>query len=207
MKLILISGGSASGKTTFAKKLQEKLEGSLLLSQDNYHLDVSHLKLEDFSTYNFDKPSSINLDLMVENINTLWNDGEVHIPYYDFETSKVHHEHIKLKIPKVLIVEGLFSMHIEKLRYLSHMNLFIDIDSDVRLARRILRDTKERGCSVPNVISRYMEFVKPGHDEFIQPQINYACHVIEEHNFDDKIKEISILINELDLQDFSNFGV
>ena len=187
MFVIFILGGTSSGKTTFARRLKDKISGSALISQDNYHKDMSHLTRVELSSHNFDKPDSLNLDDLAKDIITLSENGSVMIPHYDFKEQISTKNQIEVKKPKVLIVEGLFLVQNELLNNLSDFNVFIDIDSDVRLSRRILRDVKERGDTVEEIIERYLKYVKVGHDKFIQPQIDECQIIVKEKKFDEKL--------------------
>jgi uridine kinase len=190
MIIIAITGGSASGKTTFAKKLSEKIPSSILLSQDNYHKDVSLLSLDEINKYNFDHPDALDLDLLIEDIIKINNTGVAHIPFYDFKTGIVSKKSIQIVKPDVLILEGLFVLYLEKLRKLIDVSIFVHADSDIRLARRIKRDVVERNCDVDSIINRYLKFVKPGHDEFVEPQREYSSVIIDEHSFEKELNRL-----------------
>jgi uridine kinase len=183
MIIVLISGGSASGKTTFAKLLNKSLKNSVLLSQDHYYKDVSHLKQSEIETYDFDHPDAVLLDKLIDNIIELDEKNITYSPFYNFNDGSVIDNHTKITKPDFLIIEGIFSLHKKELRDLSHVSFFINVDADIRLSRRILRDIKERGDNVETIINRYLSFVKPCHDNFIQKQIEYADLIIDGNSF------------------------
>ncbi|CAK5075700.1 unnamed protein product [Meloidogyne enterolobii] len=173
--LIGICGGSASGKTTVAQKIIERLEMPwvTVLAMDSFYnvLNEEQHHLADKQEYNFDHPNAFDFDLLYETLLRLRDGKSVEVPVYDFTTHK------RSKNPKlmygadILIFEGILSFHTPEI-------VFVDTDSDTRLARRLQRDISERGRDVAGVLDQYIKFVKPAFDSFIAPSMKHSDIIV-----------------------------
>lgn len=144
--IIGIAGGTGSGKTTIAHKIQGAIsEHSVLVSQDFYYRDLSHLDPKDRDAVNFDHPDSIDFELMRQQIEQLKNGEAISCPQYDFITHTKKNETKICESSRVVIVEGILLFAVPALRDLIDIKIFIDTDDDVRLLRRMERDIQERG--------------------------------------------------------------
>uniref|UniRef100_A0A915LQV3 Uridine kinase n=1 Tax=Meloidogyne javanica TaxID=6303 RepID=A0A915LQV3_MELJA len=189
--LIGICGGSASGKTTVAQKIIERLEMPwvvTVLAMDSFYnvLNEEQHHLADKQEYNFDHPSKLliftidafDFDLLYETLLRLRDGKSVEVPVYDFTTHK------RSKNPKlmygadILIFEGILSFHTPEIVDLMDMKVFVDTDSDTRLARRLQRDISERGRDVAGVLDQYIKFVKPAFDSFIAPSMKHSDIIV-----------------------------
>jgi uridine kinase len=201
MIIISISGGSASGKTTFAKELHQNLKNSFLLSQDNYTKDVSHLSLKEIEEYDFDQPDSIHSEELINNIKELKLKGKTKIPEYDFISAKCKLKEIEIKKPQYLILEGIFSLHFKEIINLSNLKIFIHAEEETRYERRLKRDVKERGNTEKEIRNRFINFVKPSHDNYIEPQKNVCDFIIDSDemktHINKMIEEIKKIENQL----------
>jgi uridine kinase len=197
MLIISIGGGSASGKTTLAKELHASCLNSFLLSQDHYTKDVSHLTIDEISEYNFDHPEAVHGNILEQNISELFEFGVTKLPEYDFITAKCELFKKEVFKPDILIVEGIFALHFEKVREISHIKVFVDAAEDVRLSRRVKRDQIERGNTEEQIIDRFLKFVKPAHDLFIEPQKEYCDIIIDSFEMEEGLKSILAKIKEL----------
>ncbi|KAJ1674321.1 Uridine kinase, partial [Spiromyces aspiralis] len=128
--------------------------------------------------YDFDHPDALDCDLMVDALRDLKRGKAVNIPVYDFSTHARSKETQRVYGPTVVIFEGIFGLYYPKLLELMDMKIFVDTDSDVRLARRIKRDISERRRSLDSVIEQYKRFVKPSFDEFVKPTMSNADVII-----------------------------
>jgi len=170
--VIGITGGSASGKTSFAEKILRMLPGQrvCIVSQDNFYRGLS--PDEDAANFNFDHPDALDWKAQYEALADLRERKRVEIPTYDYVThtrAKAVHE---LWNFDVVLYEGIltFYQHPEYcLLPLMDLKIFVETDSDTRLARRVLRDTKFRGRTVESVLAQYERFVKPAYDQYIAP--------------------------------------
>ena len=180
MLIIGVAGGSGSGKTTVVKKIQEQFpKGEVtILSHDSYYFDSKDLSLEERRKKNFDHPDAIEFDLMIEHVKKLKRGEAVDEPVYSFITCTRQPETRRLQPREVLIIEGILCLTHPGLRDLMDIKVFVDCDSDVRLARIIQRDIEERGRDVNDVLVRYEKTVRPSHLQFIEPTKRYADIII-----------------------------
>ncbi len=182
MLVVGIAGGTGSGKTTVVKKIIERFPNQevAVLSQDSYYRDNSHLPLEERQAINFDHPSAIEFDLLVDHISRLRDGQTVGQPIYSYLTCTRAAESIPTQPKKVLIVEGILVLTNKRLRDLFDIKVFVFAEPDDRLMRVIQRDIVERGRSVKNVLDRYEQTVKPMHLQFIEPSKRYADIIVPE---------------------------
>jgi uridine kinase len=198
MIVIAITGGSASGKTIFSKLLSEKLPDSFVLNQDFYFKDVSYLTQEQKMNYNFDLPESINSDEFFKNIIELKNNGETLIPEYDFSSAACKLNSTLVKKPKFLILEGIFSMYFKEIRKLTHINIFIEAEENLRFERRMKRDKIERGYTEKEITNSFFRFSKPSYEKYIEPQ-KYNCeYIIDSNEFEKYLDKIIDRIIEIE---------
>lgn len=180
MLVIGIAGGTGSGKTTVVKRIVECLPigEMVVIPQDSYYKDNSHLPLEQRQEMNFDHPSSIEFELLVEHVQKLKNGESIEQPIYSYLTCTRAKETITVYPKKVVIIEGILVFTNPELRDLMDIKVFVDADADDRLARVVLRDIVERGRSVGKVLERYEKTVKPMHLQFIEPTKRYADIIV-----------------------------
>jgi len=190
--VICIAGASGSGKTTFAKELTAALpkNKTVLIAQDSYYKDLSHLSIEEKAKQNFDHPDSLDFDLMKSHLIDLQKGKEILQPIYDFNTHSRLSSSKKILPKKVIIVEGTLVLNQEILLSLYNLKLYIDLDQNTCLDRRIERDITERGRSKKNVLEQYKQTVKPMFEEFIYPSKNKADLIIPGKNNDDYLMTV-----------------
>lgn len=177
--IIGIAGGTGSGKTTLAHKIQEAIfEHSTLVSQDFYYKDLSHLSQKERDSFNFDHPDSIDFELMRAQIEQLKKGEAISCPQYDFVTHTRKAEKRTIEPARVVIVEGILLFGVCELRDLFDWKIFIDTDDDIRLLRRIERDMRERGRDFNSIRQQYLTTVKPMHDAFVQPSKQHADIIV-----------------------------
>eukprot|EP00833_Pecoramyces_ruminatium_P004540 jgi/Orpsp1_1/1178572/evm.model.c7180000065895.1 len=180
--IIGITGGSASGKTTVSERIIQELDVPwvVLLSMDSFYkvLSPEEHKLAEESNYNFDHPDSFDIDLLIETLKKLKKGIAVDIPIYDFKTHSRLKETRHIYGANIIVFEGIFALYFEEVRKLMDLMLFIDTDSDIRLARRMRRDIAERGRDIDGVLKQYIKFVKPSFEDFIQPSKKYADIIV-----------------------------
>ena len=186
MLIIGIAGGSGSGKTTVVKALTDQLkERVVVIPQDSYYKDSSHLPMEERQKVNFDHPDSIDFDLLVRHLKELKAGRSVEQPVYSYITcSRSKTETITVNPAEVIIVEGILIFCCAELRNQMDIKIFVDADDDDRLMRVMARDIIERGKTVETVIQRYSRTVKPMFLQFIEPSKRYADVIIPQggHN-------------------------
>ncbi|SEM31172.1 uridine kinase [Mesobacillus persicus] len=185
--VIGVAGGSGSGKTSVTKSIYESFKGHsiLMIEQDYYYKDQSHLPFEERLKTNYDHPLAFDNDLLIEHLNKLLRYEPVEKPVYDYTVHTRSSETIDVEPKDVIILEGILILEDERLRDLMDIKLFVDTDADLRIIRRLLRDIKERGRSMDSVIEQYVNVVRPMHNQFIEPTKRYADIIIPEggHNY------------------------
>ena len=201
--VIGVAGGTGSGKSTLVKRLQEAFasEDVVTLCHDYYYKAHPELTYEERTKLNYDHPQSFDTDMLVEHIRALKENVPIEHPVYSFVDHNRTEEKVPVKPSKVIIVDGILIFENKELRELMDMKVFVDTDADIRLARRILRDVRDRGRSMESVISQYTNTVKPMHEEFVEPSKKYADVIIPEGGFNSVavsmlIQNIRSLINE-----------
>ncbi len=187
MLVIGIAGGTGSGKTTVVREIIKILSDSevVVIPQDSYYKDNSHLPLEQRLELNFDHPDSIDFKLLVKHIKELKSGKAIEEPVYSYLTcSRSDTETVKVKPSKVVIIEGILIFTCADLRNTMDIKVFVDADADDRLGRVITRDNIERGRTIEKVLERYEKTVKPMHLQFIEPSKRYADIIVPQggHN-------------------------
>lgn len=177
--VIGIAGGTCSGKTTLAARLEREFgDNIVVINQDAYYKDISHLPMSARYSVNFDHPEALRFDLMAEHVDMLKAFKLTHIPHYDFVDGKST-LHAKMVGPRrIIIIEGILVFAVPAIRELCDIRVFVEADVDIRLLRRVKRDIKERGHDVAGIQKQYMATVKPMHDQFVAPSKNYAHLII-----------------------------
>lgn len=189
-KIVGISGGSGSGKTTIVRKIQEHVSRFAFIAQDNYYKTALHVSNVNITGFNFDHPSAFDTDLLVEQLATLKAGKPIDMPQYDF----VHHRRkettTRVEPAKLILFEGILIYFDKRLRELIDLKLYVDTPDDIRFIRRLKRDMDERGRTVDSVVTQYMEVVRPGHYEFVEPTKIYADLIVPEGGSNQKALEV-----------------
>lgn len=197
--IIGVAGGSGSGKTYFARALHERLgkKTSAIIYQDNYYIDQSARFDHDGGSVNFDHPDSLDFDLLADHLKMLKLGDSIKIPMYDFVTHSRLEETIAQMPQPVILVDGILLLSQPHVREHFDLSIFVDTPEQLRYERRLERDTKERGRTPDGVKKQFELQVKPMHDLFVQPSMNYADHVISDlegfdHLLDQMVKKFTV---------------
>jgi uridine kinase len=193
MTIIGIAGGTGSGKTTVVKKIVQALPPHYVavVPLDSYYNDTSHMTEEERRHINFDHPDAFDWKLLVKHIQQLRNNEAIEQPTYSYILSNRLPETVHVEPKPVIIIEGIMTLINKKLRDVMDLKIFVDTDSDERLIRNIQRDVVERGRTVDMVIQRYLDILKPMHEQFIEPTKKYADLIIPQGG--ENLKGIGIL--------------
>lgn len=182
MIIIGIAGGTGSGKTTVVRKIVNSLAPGevVLLPQDSYYKDSSHVPAELRQQINFDHPDAFDWPLLLQHIQMLKEGKSIEQPVYHYQTSSRLAETIHVEPRPVIIIEGILALCDPDLRNMMDLKIFVDADPDERLIRVIQRDVVERGRTAEAVMERYTRVLKPMHHQFIEPTKRYADLIIPE---------------------------
>ncbi len=184
-----VSGGSGSGKTTFARMLLENLGPSLatLIAQDNYYIDQSARFDEDGGSVNFDHPEALDFKLLGEHLQELKKGQAVEVPLYDFKTHSRLKETIHFKPTPLIIIDGILLLSQLNIRDCLDCSIFVDTPEQTRYDRRLKRDVEERGRTPEGVRNQFLKQVKPMHDLFVEPSKTHASFVIDTQSEFDRL--------------------
>ncbi|MDT8861504.1 uridine kinase [Alkalihalobacillus sp. MEB130] len=180
--VIGVAGGTGSGKTTVAKEIfyQFNEQSIVLIEQDAYYKDQSHLHFEERLKTNYDHPLAFDNDLLLEHLQLLSSGKGIKKPIYDYKAHTRSKDVINIDPKDVIIVEGILILEDERLREMMDIKLFVDADADIRIIRRLVRDIEDRGRSIESVINQYTSVVRPMHLQFIEPTKRYADVIVPE---------------------------
>ena len=182
MLIIGIAGGTGSGKSTVVRKIVESLgeKEVVVLPQDSYYKDSSHVPVEERQNINFDHPDAFEWSLLAQHVADLRNGKCIEQPIYSYLTCTRQAETIHIEPREVIIIEGILALCDEELRQMMDLKVFVDADADERLIRVIQRDIIERGRTAEDVMKRYIGVLKPMHNQFIEPCKRYADLIVPE---------------------------
>ncbi|GAE35058.1 uridine kinase [Halalkalibacter akibai] len=180
--VIGVAGGTGSGKTTVAKEIfyQFNEQSIVLIEQDAYYKDQSHLSFEERLKTNYDHPLAFDNDLLLEHLQKLTDGKAISKPVYDYAAHTRSEKVIDIQPKDVIILEGILILEDKRLRDMMDIKLFVDADADIRIIRRLVRDIQDRGRSIESVIDQYTSVVRPMHLQFIEPTKRYADVIIPE---------------------------
>lgn len=183
MHIIGIAGGSGSGKTTFAKKVLERVgnDETILLSMDSYYLadQPDHTRTSSGNS-NFDHPHAFDWELLRGHIQDLKDGKSIQCPVYSFTENSRSNETVTVGPAKLILFEGIFTLFDKKIREMLDIKCFLHVDSDIRFTRRLHRDVKERDRSLESVIAQYYETVRPMYQKYLDPQKQFADFTVGE---------------------------
>ena len=175
-----LAGGTASGKTTVTRKLREALSGYRVafIDQDAYYRDLADLSLAERRELNFDHPDAFDTELLVQHLHALKAGRPVQKPVYNFVTSTREPHQVPVEPGDLILIEGILVLHIEAIREILDVKIFVDAEDDVRIIRRLTRDIKERGRDFDHVVAQYLRHVRPMHLGFVEPSKRHADIIV-----------------------------
>ena len=180
--IIAIAGGTGSGKSFLSDRIIESIRDirGHVIEIDSYYKDLSELPMEQRESTNFDHPDSFEFELLHQHIEMIKVGDDVRVPIYNYKTHTRTKDHVTIKGTDFIIINGIMGLQDEALRSSFDLSIFIDIDSDIRLSRRIKRDMRYRKRTLNSIINQYLESVKIMHDRFVQPTMKYADMVLND---------------------------
>lgn len=178
-ELILIAGGTCSGKSTLARKLCGWLgDRATMCSLDNYYKDHGHMSNEQIAELNFDDPDEIDWELMLSDVGRMLENQPIEMPVYDFRTHRREKFTQTVRAAEFVVMEGLFVLSCQELLYKAIAKIFVNCDEYVRIGRRVKRDTTGRGRTESEVLKRYLNTTEPMHREIVEPTMANADLIV-----------------------------
>ncbi len=170
--LILVSGASGSGKTTFCSELYKKLSvfyKGTIISQDDFYFDKINIPMYN-NCLNYDHPNSFDWKTILDTIHLILNNEPVKIYKYDFTKSEPTNDYYNVDNNlDFIILEGLYTLYNQEINNLASLKIFIDTDLDECIIRRIMRDTKDRKRPIDTIIERWRKVVRPMYKLYVEP--------------------------------------
>ncbi|MES2523773.1 MAG: uridine kinase [Gemmatimonadota bacterium] len=178
--IIGIAGGTGSGKTTVARKVAEALPDASVafIEMDAYYCDFRRLTLDELHQVNWDHPDAVDMELLTQHLAALSRGESVETPLYDFATHSRSARTRRIDPVDVIVIDGILLLADAGVREHCDVKVFVDADADIRLVRRIRRDTAVRGRSVESVLDQYVRTVQPMHLQFVEPSKRYADVIV-----------------------------
>ncbi|NLO85992.1 MAG: uridine kinase [Clostridiales bacterium] len=179
MLVIGVCGASGSGKSTLAWELCKAIgDGCTVINHDSYYLDHPHLTFEERTRLNYDEPGIFDHDLFLSDIQTLLQGNPISHKNYDYDQHRRADKQDLIYPTNVLIIEGIHVFHDPRLCQLMFLKLYMSVDPDICLLRRITRDINERGRNIENIATQYVGSVKPMFDKHIRNYIDLADVIV-----------------------------
>ena len=177
--LIGIAGGTGSGKSTFTNRIKDAFGDEVaVLYHDNYYKAHDDMPFSERRHLNYDHPGAFDTELLIHDLQELKEGRSIISPTYDYTNHNRAPETVRVEPKKVILIEGILVLYEKELRDLLDIKVFVDADADERILRRVLRDTKERGRDIENIIEQYLTTVKPMHYLYVEPTRIYADVVV-----------------------------
>jgi uridine kinase len=178
--IIGIAGGSGSGKSTVANNVAELLTTSSVafIDMDAYYKNFPSLTLDERKKLNWDHPDAFDYDLLCAHLEALARREPIDKPEYDFVTHLRRPAPTRVEPADVIVIDGILLFVDERVRELCDVKVFVDADADIRIIRRIERDTHVRGRPVDEIIEQYLSTVQPMHLQFVEPSKRYADVIV-----------------------------
>lgn len=196
--MIGIAGGTGSGKSTFTNRIKERFGDDVtVIYHDNYYKRRDDMTYEERTKINYDHPSALETDLLVEHLKSLKNGESIDCPIYDFTQHNRSDKSYTIHPSKIFLIEGILIFSDERLRDLFDIKIFVEADADERILRRIVRDVKERGRDLENIMEQYLTTVKPMHYLYVEPTKTTADIVINSGMNDVAFDIVSAKIEKL----------
>ncbi len=169
--IIGICGGSGSGKTTLLKRISKKYAGlkPVIFSMDNYYLPIQNQKMDENGEINFDLPTALDEERLTKDLESLLSGHSIEIKEYHFNSPPDKNILITLNPSDLIIVEGLFLFHFEKVKKMLDFSIFIDVTAETQLDRRLYRDQESRGYSRESILYQWKNHVLPCFNTYLLP--------------------------------------
>ena len=168
--IIGIAGGTGTGKSTFTNRLRDRFGDNItVIYHDNYYKRHDDIPFEERKKLNYDHPDALETDLLIEHIKRLRNGESIECPVYDYTVHNRSDKTVRIDPRTIILIEGILLLADPRLRSLLDIKIYVEADADERILRRILRDVKERGRDIDNIVEQYLTTVKPMHYLYVEP--------------------------------------
>lgn len=179
MLIIGICGASGSGKSTLAQELERRLNRRCVyLKQDSYYKDHPNMSFAERERINYDEPSAFEHDALRDDLKALREGRAISAKVYDYTMHRRVDPPERIEPADVVLIEGIHVFYDPAVRELMDFKIYMQVDPDICLLRRVQRDTQERGRSVDSVSRQYLETVKPMYEQYIRNYIIYADLIV-----------------------------
>lgn len=177
--IIGIAGGTGSGKSTFTRRLKEEFGDDVaVIYHDNYYRRQDDIPFEDRKKVNYDHPDSLETQLLLEHLHRLKDGQPIDCPVYDYSQHNRSDQTLRIEPKRIIIAEGILLLADKRIRDLLDIKIYVEADADERILRRVVRDVKERGRDIDNIVEQYLTTVKPMHYLYVEPTRALADIVI-----------------------------
>ncbi len=177
--VIGIAGGTGSGKSTFTNRLRDQFADDIaVVYHDNYYKRQDDVPFEVRKKVNYDHPDALETDLLIHHLKELKAGRAVDCPVYDYSEHNRSDKTIHIEPKKIIVIEGILLLSDPELRSLIDIKIYVEADADERILRRIVRDVRERGRDLDNIVEQYLTTVKPMHYLYVEPTRAMADIVI-----------------------------
>lgn len=178
--IIGVAGGSGSGKSTVARKVAELLTDVSVaqVSMDAYYRNMSHLAFDERKQLNWDHPDLVDMELLGDQLEALASGTAIDKPVYDYVTHLRAARTERMPSADVVLVDGILLFWNPRVRALFDLKIFVDVEADIRLIRRIRRDMRARGRQLNDILDQYLSSVRPMHEEFVEPTKQFADVIV-----------------------------
>ncbi len=196
--IIGVCGGSGSGKTTLLNRLKEhfKDKNPALFIMDNYYRPITEQQKDKNGIYNFDLPTALNKEQLIKDFLDLKSGKKISVKEYHFNTPPERHVWIPVEPSEIIIIEGLFVLHYPEIRQQLDFSVFIEVDLNVQLDRRLYRDQETRGYSREDIIYQWDNHVLPCYEKYLLPYKETTDFIF--HNDERADEEFQRLISKLE---------
>ncbi|SHI90616.1 uridine kinase [Butyrivibrio fibrisolvens DSM 3071] len=196
--IIGIAGGTGSGKSTFTNRLKDIFKDQVtVLYYDNYYKAHNDLPFEERKKINYDHPDAFETELLLEHLKMLKAGKSIECPVYDYKQHNRTDEVTIVEPRDIILLEGILVLADSRLRDQMDIKIFVEADADERILRRVVRDVKERGRDIDNIVEQYLTTVKPMHYLYVEPTRVYADLVINSGMNDMALDVMATKINSL----------
>jgi uridine kinase len=179
MLIIGICGASGSGKSTLAEELAARLEGNCVyLKQDSYYKDHSDMPFEERERINYDEPEAFEHDQLLADLKALRGGQAITSKSYNYAEHRRDDPGERIDPADVVLIEGIHVFYDEAVRDMLDFKIYIQVDPDICILRRVVRDINDRGRNIDGIYRQYVDTVKPMYEQHIRNYVRFADVIV-----------------------------